>query len=135
MKFIWREEIPLSSLNVFSDHGWSVTQWNRVNFRDCNTVVHDIGRSFVLVQRPSINTRPLKVNKAKLTMLWAWSVHGLTKLKCWLKREKGYACSMIMRVTKSRSYNFKLSFFLRKISFSNVSPFLSFSTFLSFFFF
>lgn len=90
---------------------------HRVNFRDCNTVVHDIGRSFVLVQCPSINSRALEVNKAKLTILGASSI---ARLRNWNLREKGVS-NTIMRVTKS------LTFFEKSLSpFPYYLPFVLF---------
>lgn len=106
-----KEGFCLSSLNVLAEHH------HRVNFRDCNTVVHDIGRSFVLVQCPSINSRALEVNKAKLTILWASSI---ARLRNWNLREKG-ASNTIMRVTKS------LTFFEKSLSpFPYYLPFVLF---------
>lgn len=105
------ERFCLSSLNVLRSR-------NIINFRDCNTVVHDIGRSFVLVQCPSINSPALEVNKAKLTILGASSI---ARLRNWNLREKG-ASNTIMRVPKS------LTFFEKSLS-----PFPYYSLSFSFF--
>lgn len=114
MKFGRRRRI----LPFFLKCSQIVEHHHRVNFRDCNTVVHDIGRSFVLVQCPSINSRALEVNKAKLTILWASSI---ARLRNWNLREKGVS-NTIMRVTKS------LTFFEKSLS-----PFPYYSLSFSFF--